>query len=91
VNGNRRRIRGRLGRRLVRQCGERIERSFVRLHDTGGMRRTTCAATRTCWQTPLSTRTRRPGTIERFLTGASEEIEVHVKNVTLRHRPNAFS
>ncbi|MDA1094429.1 MAG: transposase [Acidobacteria bacterium] len=37
VYGNRRRIRG---RRLMRQRGERIERSFAHLYDTGGMRRT---------------------------------------------------
>ena len=40
VYGNRRRMRGRRGRRLMRQCGERIERSFAHLYDTGGMRRT---------------------------------------------------
>ena len=38
--GNRRRMRGRRGRRLMRQRGERIERSFAHLYDTGGMRRT---------------------------------------------------
>jgi transposase len=40
VYGNRRRIRGRRGRRLMRQRGERIERSFAHLYDTGGLRRT---------------------------------------------------
>jgi DDE family transposase len=40
VYGNRRRIRGRRGRRLMRQRGERIERSFAHLYETGGMRRT---------------------------------------------------
>src|SRR5436190_9054710 len=40
VYGNRRRIRGRRGRRLMRQRGERIERSLAHLYDTGGMRRT---------------------------------------------------
>src|SRR5919106_1094240 len=40
VYTNRRRIRGRRGRRLIRQRGERIERSFAHLYDTGGMRRT---------------------------------------------------
>lgn len=40
VYANRRRIRGRRGRRLLRQRGERIERSFAHLYDTGGMRRT---------------------------------------------------
>ena len=30
----------RSGRRLMRQRGERIERSFAHLYDTGGMRRT---------------------------------------------------
>jgi len=40
VYGNRRRIRGARGRRLMRQRGERIERSFAHVYDTGGMRRT---------------------------------------------------
>jgi transposase len=40
VHANRRRIRGSRGRRLMRQRGERIERSFAHLYDTGGMRRT---------------------------------------------------
>src|SRR3979490_1312923 len=40
VYGNRRRIRGRRGRRLMRQRGEYVERSFAHLYDTGGMRRT---------------------------------------------------
>ena len=40
VYQNRRRIRGPRGRRLMRQRGERIERSFAHLYDTGGMRRT---------------------------------------------------
>ena len=40
VYSNRRRIRGRRGRRLMRCRGERIERSFAHLYDTGGMRRT---------------------------------------------------
>jgi len=40
VYGNRRRIRGRRGRRLMRSRGERIERSFAHVYDTGGMRRT---------------------------------------------------
>jgi len=40
VYRNRRRIRARRGRRLMRQRGERIERSFAHLYDTGGMRRT---------------------------------------------------
>jgi transposase len=40
VYGNRRRIRGRRGRRLMRRRGETIERSFAHLYDTGGMRRT---------------------------------------------------
>ncbi len=39
VYGNRRRIRGPRGRRLMRQRGERIERSFAHVYDTGGMRR----------------------------------------------------
>ena len=40
VSANRRRMRGWRGRRLMRQRGERIERSFAHLDDTGGMRRT---------------------------------------------------
>jgi transposase len=40
VYGNRRRIRGARGRRLMRRRGEMIERSFAHLYDTGGMRRT---------------------------------------------------
>jgi len=40
VYGNRRRIRGLRGRRLMRRRGELIERSFAHLYDTGGVRRT---------------------------------------------------
>ena len=40
VYGNRRRMQGRRGRRLMRRRGETIERSFAHLYDTGGMRRT---------------------------------------------------
>jgi transposase len=40
VHGNRRRTRGRRGRRLMRRRGETIERSFAHVYDTGGMRRT---------------------------------------------------
>ncbi len=40
VYGNRRRICGLRGRRLMRRRGELIERSFAHLYDTGGMRRT---------------------------------------------------
>jgi transposase len=40
VYRNRRRMRGARGRRLMRQRGERIERSFAHLYNTGGMRRT---------------------------------------------------
>ena len=40
VYDNRRRIRGVRGRRLMRSRGERIERSFAHLYDTGEMRRT---------------------------------------------------
>src|SRR5207253_9557235 len=40
VYGNRRRIRGPRGRRLMHQRAEKIERSFAHLYDTGGMRRT---------------------------------------------------
>jgi transposase len=40
VYANRRRIRGRRGKRLMRQRGELIERSFAHCYETGGMRRT---------------------------------------------------
>jgi len=40
VYANRRRIRGRRGRGLMRKRGELIERSFAHVYDTGGMRRT---------------------------------------------------
>ena len=40
VYGNRRRIGGARGRRLMRQRGQYVERSFAHLYDTGGMRRT---------------------------------------------------
>ena len=37
---NRRRIRGRRGKRLLRRRGELLERPFAHCYDTGGMRRT---------------------------------------------------
>jgi transposase len=40
VYGNRRRIRGERGKRLLRRRGERVERSFAHAYETGGMRRT---------------------------------------------------
>src|SRR6204780_4752049 len=40
VYQNRRRIRGERGKRLSRQRGERVERSFAHMYETGGMRRT---------------------------------------------------
>ena len=40
VYGNRRRVRGGRGKRLLRQRGEYVERSFAHVYDTGGMRRT---------------------------------------------------
>ena len=40
VYGNRRRVRGRRGKRLMRRRGEYVERSFAHVYDTGGMRRT---------------------------------------------------
>ncbi len=40
VYANRRRVRGRRGRALLRQRGELIERSFAHCYETGGMRRT---------------------------------------------------
>jgi transposase len=39
VYANRRRIRGARGKRLMRQRGEKLERSFAHLYETGGMRR----------------------------------------------------
>src|SRR5690242_1463080 len=39
VYANRRRIRGERGKRLLRQRGEKIERSFAHLYETGGLRR----------------------------------------------------
>ena len=40
VYGNRRRIRGARGKRLLRKRGEYVERTFAHCYDTGGMRRT---------------------------------------------------
>jgi transposase len=40
VYQNRRRITGERGKRLLRQRGERVERSFAHMYETGGMRRT---------------------------------------------------
>jgi transposase len=40
VYQNRRRIRGERGKRLQRQRGEGVERSFAHMYETGGMRRT---------------------------------------------------
>ena len=40
VYGNRRRIRGARGRRLMRRRGETVERSFAHVYDTGRVRRT---------------------------------------------------
>src|SRR3989449_352880 len=40
VYGNRRRVRGARGKRLLRCRGEYVERSFAHLYDTGGLRRT---------------------------------------------------
>jgi transposase len=40
VYSNRRRIRGNRGQQLLSMRGERIERSFAHLYETGGMRRT---------------------------------------------------
>lgn len=39
VYANRRRIRGKRGRRLLRQRGERLERPFAHAFETGGLRR----------------------------------------------------
>jgi transposase len=40
VYGNRRRVRGARGKRLMRCRGQSVERSFAHLYDTGGLRRT---------------------------------------------------
>jgi transposase len=40
VYANRRRIRGRRGKALLRKRGERVERPFAHCYETGGMRRT---------------------------------------------------
>src|SRR5712692_7422350 len=40
VYGNRRRVRGARGQRLLRGRGEYVERSFAHMYDTGGLRRT---------------------------------------------------
>jgi transposase len=40
VYGNRRRIRGKRGKGLLRKRGELVERPFAHCHETGGMRRT---------------------------------------------------
>src|SRR5258708_18435620 len=40
VYGNRRRVRGARGQRLMRCRGEYVERSFAHMYDTGGLRRT---------------------------------------------------
>ncbi|MFB3893269.1 MAG: hypothetical protein ACE15C_14740 [Phycisphaerae bacterium] len=40
VYANRRRIRGRRGKRLLRKRGELLERPFAHCYETGGMRRT---------------------------------------------------
>jgi len=40
VYGNRRRIKGRRGRDLLRRRGETVERTFAHCYETGGMRRT---------------------------------------------------
>ena len=40
VYQNRRRVRGRYGKSLLRRRGELVERSFAHCYDTGGMRRT---------------------------------------------------
>lgn len=40
VYGNRRRMRGARGKRLLKQRGEKLERTFAHMYETGGMRRT---------------------------------------------------
>jgi transposase len=40
VYGNRRRVRGTRGKRLLRRRGEYVERTFAHVYDTGGLRRT---------------------------------------------------
>jgi hypothetical protein len=39
VYENRRRVRGEYGKRLLKRCGELVERSFAHCYETGGMRR----------------------------------------------------
>ena len=39
VYGNRRRVSGRRGKRLMRRRGEYVERTFAHVYDTGGLRR----------------------------------------------------
>jgi hypothetical protein len=46
VYRNRRRIRGARGKRLLRQRGERLERPFAHLYETGACGACTCAVTR---------------------------------------------
>ena len=45
VYQNRRRIRGERGKRLLRQRGELVERSFAHMYESGGMRRTHAVST----------------------------------------------
>jgi transposase len=40
VYGNRRRVRGTRGKRLLRRRGEYVERTFAHMYETGGLRRT---------------------------------------------------
>ena len=40
VYGNRRRVRGARGKRLLRRRGEYVERTFAHVYDTGALRRT---------------------------------------------------
>ena len=47
VYRNRRRIWGARGQRLLRRRGERLERPFAHLYETGGMRRVFCVGTPT--------------------------------------------
>ncbi|MEZ5403656.1 MAG: hypothetical protein R2729_28510 [Bryobacteraceae bacterium] len=40
VYGNRRRVKGKRGKKLLEQRGEKLERPFAHMYETGGMRRT---------------------------------------------------
>ena len=53
VYQNRRRVRGRYGKSLLRRRGELVERSFAHCYDTGGMRRTHLRGHENIWKRQL--------------------------------------